>query len=108
MNKPIPNSIASMAGEMTAWRRDFHEHPETSYEEVRRTADVALDVVMDMDEEWAVKIRRMKFETHNQEWLEVEINNLAASTAILAEIELSIRFAVRFRSRCLKISPVIK
>lgn len=26
---------------------------------------------MDTDEEWAVKIRRMKFENHNQEWLEL-------------------------------------
>ena len=39
--------------------------------EVRKTADTALDVVMDTDEEWAVKIRRMKFENHNQEWLEL-------------------------------------
>jgi hypothetical protein len=27
---------------------------------------MGLDVVMDTDEEWAVKIRRMKFENHNQ------------------------------------------
>ena len=25
----------------------------------------------DQDEDWAVKIRRMKFENHNQEWLEL-------------------------------------
>ena len=39
--------------------------------EVRKTADMALDVIMDKDEDWAVKIRRMKFENHNQEWLEL-------------------------------------
>jgi hypothetical protein len=39
--------------------------------EVRRTADKALDVLVDADEEWAVKIRRMKFESYNQDWLAV-------------------------------------
>eukprot|EP00232_Nephroselmis_pyriformis_P016886 CAMPEP_0182884136 /NCGR_PEP_ID=MMETSP0034_2-20130328/18803_1 /TAXON_ID=156128 /ORGANISM="Nephroselmis pyriformis, Strain CCMP717" /LENGTH=702 /DNA_ID=CAMNT_0025017309 /DNA_START=48 /DNA_END=2152 /DNA_ORIENTATION=+ len=39
--------------------------------QVRVTADAALDVIMDAHEDWAVKIRRMKFESHNQEWLEV-------------------------------------
>mmetsp|Transcript_33203 Transcript_33203/g.81593 ORF Transcript_33203/g.81593 Transcript_33203/m.81593 type:complete len:369 (+) Transcript_33203:254-1360(+) len=39
--------------------------------EVRKTADMALDVVMDTDEDWAVKIRRMKYENHNQDWLEI-------------------------------------
>mmetsp|Transcript_31985 Transcript_31985/g.38691 ORF Transcript_31985/g.38691 Transcript_31985/m.38691 type:complete len:802 (+) Transcript_31985:194-2599(+) len=39
--------------------------------EVRKTADHALDVIIDTDEGWAVKIRRMKFEAHNQEWLAV-------------------------------------
>jgi hypothetical protein len=38
---------------------------------VRRTADKALDVLVDADEEWAVKIRRMKFESYNQDWLAV-------------------------------------
>mmetsp|Transcript_8017 Transcript_8017/g.22989 ORF Transcript_8017/g.22989 Transcript_8017/m.22989 type:complete len:794 (-) Transcript_8017:446-2827(-) len=39
--------------------------------EVRRTASKALDVVQDTSEEWATKLRAIKFETHNQEWLEV-------------------------------------
>ena len=46
--------------------------------EVRKTADMALDVVMDTDEDWAVKIRRMKFENHNQVGLD---------TMIIARIE---------------------
>jgi hypothetical protein len=41
--------------------------------EVRKTADMALDVVMDTDEDWAVKIRRMKFENHNQVGLDTMI-----------------------------------
>ncbi|SFH80197.1 M20 aminoacylase family protein [Albimonas pacifica] len=41
MNKPIPNSIASMQAEMTEWRRDLHEHPELNYEEVRTAGVVA-------------------------------------------------------------------
>ena len=38
--------------------------------EVRKCADNALDAVMDFEEEWAVKIRRLKFESHNKEWLD--------------------------------------
>ncbi|MEM7210881.1 MAG: M20 aminoacylase family protein [Pseudomonadota bacterium] len=33
--QPIPNSIAAMLPELTEWRRDFHQHPEICYEEVR-------------------------------------------------------------------------
>mmetsp|Transcript_10146 Transcript_10146/g.17438 ORF Transcript_10146/g.17438 Transcript_10146/m.17438 type:complete len:799 (-) Transcript_10146:291-2687(-) len=39
--------------------------------EVRKTANLALDVIIDSDEEWAIKVRRMKFESFNQEWLAV-------------------------------------
>eukprot|EP00955_Chlamydomonas_euryale_P118839 366562-Chlamydomonas_euryale.AAC.16 len=39
--------------------------------EVQRVADQCLDIVMDTDEEWAVRIRNLKFEAFNQEWLEV-------------------------------------
>ena len=39
--QPIPNSIAAMAGEMTEWRRDFHQHPELSQEEERTAGIVA-------------------------------------------------------------------
>ena len=38
--------------------------------EVRKCADSALDAVMDYEEDWAVKIRRLKFESHNREWLD--------------------------------------
>lgn len=40
-------------------------------QEVQRVADQCLDIVMDTDEEWAVRIRNLKFEAFNQEWLEV-------------------------------------
>lgn len=39
--------------------------------EVRRVADQCLDVIMDTDEEWAVRIRSLKFESFNAEWLDV-------------------------------------
>ena len=39
-------------------------------ESVARAADFALDQVMDVSEEWAVTIRRLKFEAHNAEWLD--------------------------------------
>ncbi|MEM6441013.1 MAG: amidohydrolase [Pseudomonadota bacterium] len=41
MNKPVPNSIAAMAEELTAWRRDLHENPELGYEETRTAGVVA-------------------------------------------------------------------
>ena len=38
--------------------------------EVQRVASACLDIVMDVDEEWAVRIRNLKFEAFNAEWLE--------------------------------------
>lgn len=39
---PIINRVAEFHDEMTAWRRDFHEHPELGFEEVR-TASIVAD-----------------------------------------------------------------
>ncbi len=39
---PINNRIAAMKDEITAWRRDFHEHPEILYD-VHRTAASVVD-----------------------------------------------------------------
>jgi hippurate hydrolase len=38
---PIINRIAEFHPEMTAWRRDFHEHPELGFEETRTSAVIA-------------------------------------------------------------------
>ena len=38
---PVHNRIADFHAEMTAWRRDFHEHPELAFEEVRTSRIVA-------------------------------------------------------------------
>ncbi len=38
---PIINRIAAYADELTAWRRDLHEHPELGFEEVRTSRIVA-------------------------------------------------------------------
>ena len=55
---------------------------------MRKTADAALDVIIDSDEDWAVKIRKMKFESHNQEWLAViEVRRAAGeSTRVVTTI----------------------
>lgn len=39
---PVINRISAMADEITAWRHDFHEHPELLYE-VHRTAGIVAD-----------------------------------------------------------------
>ncbi|MEI8146048.1 MAG: M20/M25/M40 family metallo-hydrolase, partial [Alphaproteobacteria bacterium] len=39
---PVLNSIADMKEEVTAWRRDFHEHPELQFD-VHRTAAIVAD-----------------------------------------------------------------
>ncbi|WP_426958086.1 M20 aminoacylase family protein [Muricoccus radiodurans] len=38
---PIINRIAEFHADMTAWRRDFHEHPELNFQEVRTSGIVA-------------------------------------------------------------------
>ena len=38
---PVINRIADFHAEMTAWRRDLHEHPELAFEEVRTSGIVA-------------------------------------------------------------------
>src|SRR5918994_1442000 len=38
---PIINRIAEFHAEMTAWRQDFHAHPELGFEETRTSALVA-------------------------------------------------------------------
>ncbi len=38
---PVPDRIAALTPEMTAWRRDFHAHPELGFEETRTAGLVA-------------------------------------------------------------------
>jgi amidohydrolase len=38
---PVINRIAEFHPEMTAWRHDFHQHPEIGFEEIRTSAIVA-------------------------------------------------------------------
>ncbi|MBR0666390.1 amidohydrolase [Roseomonas hellenica] len=38
---PVPDRIAALSPEMTAWRRDIHAHPELGFEEVRTSGLVA-------------------------------------------------------------------
>ncbi len=38
---PIKNRIAELSADMTAWRRDFHEHPEVMFDVHRTAATVA-------------------------------------------------------------------
>ena len=39
---PIVNRVAAMSEEVTAWRRDLHEHPEIGFD-VHRTAGLVAD-----------------------------------------------------------------
>ena len=46
--------------------------------EVRQTADKALDHIMDVNEEYCARIREMKFQSYNQEWIEVATGALGS------------------------------
>ncbi len=50
---PVINSIADLAAEMTAWRRDLHAHPETAFEE-KRTAEIVAKKL----ESWGIEVHR--------------------------------------------------
>ena len=50
---PIVNRIADFAAEMTAWRQDFHAHPELGFEE-RRTSDIVAAKLA----EWGIEVTR--------------------------------------------------
>ncbi|NJL08511.1 MAG: amidohydrolase, partial [Methylacidiphilales bacterium] len=38
---PVVNRIAALTEEISAWRRDFHQHPELQYDVHRTAARVA-------------------------------------------------------------------
>lgn len=42
--------------------------------EVVKAADQALTVISEVDESWGAKLRALKFEAHNQIWLEACAN----------------------------------
>jgi len=50
---PVINSIAALEEEMTAWRRDFHMHPELAYQETRTAGIVAEKL-----ESWGIEVKR--------------------------------------------------
>ncbi len=55
---PVINHIAEFHADMTAWRRDFHAHPETAFEE-KRTSDVVASKL----EEFGIEVHRGLAET---------------------------------------------
>ena len=50
---PVINRIADFHDDMTAWRRDIHQHPETAFEEHRTS-----DVVARRLEEFGIEVHR--------------------------------------------------
>ncbi|OGD12304.1 MAG: hypothetical protein A2Y86_06110 [Candidatus Aminicenantes bacterium RBG_13_62_12] len=38
MNQGLEKDIAALAGQIVAWRRDFHRHPEVAFQEIRTSA----------------------------------------------------------------------
>ena len=55
---PIVNRIAEFHGDMMAWRRNLHRHPETAFEE-RRTSDFVAGKLS----EWGIEVHRGLAET---------------------------------------------
>eukprot|EP01043_Picozoa_sp_COSAG02_P090594 COSAG02_NODE_27422_length_610_cov_0.804305_2_plen_56_part_01 len=37
---------------------------------IRQTSSAFLDVIMDVDEQWAQQIRMQKFKLYNEEWMQ--------------------------------------
>ena len=54
---PIINRIADFAAEMTAWRQDFHAHPELGFEE-HRTSDIVAAKLAELGDRGAPRHRR--------------------------------------------------
>ena len=53
---PVKNRMAELLPENTAWRRDFHQHPELGFAETRSAgviADLAYESPAPEDETWA-------------------------------------------------------
>ena len=50
---PLNARLAEMLDEMTAWRRDFHAHPETGNEEHRTSALIAERLAS-----WGIEVAR--------------------------------------------------
>jgi hippurate hydrolase len=50
---PIINRIAEFTAEMTAWRRDFHAHPELGFQEERTSGIVAA-----LLQDWGIEVHR--------------------------------------------------
>ncbi|QIE57277.1 amidohydrolase [Pikeienuella piscinae] len=50
---PVQPAIAARHEELTAWRRDFHAHPETAFEETRTS-----DLVAERLESWGLEVHR--------------------------------------------------
>ena len=56
---PVINRIADFHGEITAWRRDIHAHPELLYD-VHRTAAAVADKLKSLGVKPAIVLRHMK------------------------------------------------
>jgi hypothetical protein len=52
------------------WRSPYLHSP-THAVQVMRAADAALDAIAAGSEEWGDSVRRLKFEAHNRDWLQV-------------------------------------
>jgi hippurate hydrolase len=50
---PVNNRIAALAPEMTAWRRELHQHPQICYEETYASDFVAAKLA-----EWGIEVHR--------------------------------------------------
>jgi len=48
---PTPEDLSPLAEDMTAWRRDFHRHPELGFEETR-TAGIVADLL----KQWGITV----------------------------------------------------
>lgn len=56
-------------------------------QEVASNADQVLDVIMEFDTRWAFKIRVLKFEAHNSQWLDAIQNGTSPIGATDSDVQ---------------------
>lgn len=79
---PVLNRVADMKDEMAQWRRDLHQNPQTSYEEI-----YASDLIASKLSEWGIPFRRGLAETGIVATIEGQKTDSGKAIGLRADID---------------------